>query len=78
MLYLVNTEAGALSGGSKNYRITNWPGTLEFSTAYMRRGYHNIAGRRYDVWFYFAGKRWHGVQYGDNTQILHCRQTKTA
>lgn len=34
-------------------------------------------GVRYDTWFTGPdGKQWHAVQYGDNTQIAHCRRTK--
>jgi hypothetical protein len=59
-------------------RVTNWPGSLEFWTGPVRKGRHNIAGRRYDVWFTGPdGKDWHGVQYGENTQICHCRRTKS-
>lgn len=56
--------------------VTNWPGTLEIPVPTPKVGLHNIAGRRYDVWFDFEGRTWHGVQYGDNTQILHCRKLK--
>lgn len=68
-LYLTKNEKGA-------YRITNWPGSLVFCTTYASKGKHNIAGTRQDVWFKFNDKLWHGVQYGNNTQICHCRQTK--
>jgi hypothetical protein len=40
-------------------------------------GRHNIAGVRYDVWFRGPdGHVWWGVQYGDMTQICHCKRTK--
>ena len=65
MLYDTDTE------------LTNWPGTLRFPSTYRRKGHHNIAGNRYDMWFHFDGFEWHGVRYGDNTQIVHCRRTKT-
>lgn len=56
--------------------ISNWPGTLSF-TAYITVGRHNIAGNRYDAWFTGPdGKKWHGVTYGDNTQICHCKKIK--
>jgi hypothetical protein len=59
--------------------VTNWPGTLRFRTGAPHVSRHNIAGKRYDVWFTGPdGKTWHGVQYGDNTQICHCRRTKSA
>lgn len=57
--------------------VTNWPGTLKL-TAFVRQGRHNIAGKRYDAWFTGPdGAKWHGVTYGDNTQICHCHRTKT-
>lgn len=87
-LYLT-LEAGAVTDGRampmndheaarKAWKVSNWPGSLEIRPLMVRKGYHNMARVRYDVWFRFDGKTWHGVQYGDNTQILHCRQTKAA
>lgn len=58
-----------------NARVTNWPGTLEFHPSYVRTGKHNMAGRRYDVWFRGPdGRNWHGVTYDNNTQLCHCRR----
>ena len=59
-------------------RVTNWPGTLSIPCTGVKIGNHNIAGRRYDVWFAFEGYWWHGVQYGHNTQVCHCKKTKEA
>lgn len=56
--------------------VTNWPNTLRLPVYGLRKGYHNIAGKRFDFWFNFNGKQWHGVQYGENTQIAHCKQLK--
>jgi hypothetical protein len=57
-------------------RVTNWPNSLSFK-GHVSKGRHNIAGTRYDVWFTGPdGHRWHGTQYGDNTQICHCKRTK--
>lgn len=56
-------------------KITNWPSSLEFKGRY-RKGSHNMAGSRYDVWFTFENTNWHGVQYGENTQIVHCKRIK--
>ena len=57
--------------------ITNWPGSLRFDFGEVRVGRHNIAGKRYDAWFRGPdGAAWHAVQYGDNTQICHCRRVK--
>lgn len=56
--------------------VTNWPQTLIFKVR-GHIGCHNIARRRYDVWFTGPdGFKWHGVTYGDNTQICHCKRTK--
>lgn len=78
-LYLTYTSPVVLRGNYKpigNATVSNWPGTLKISATF-RKGRHNIAGTRYDVWFTGPdGKSWHGVQYGENTQICHCRRMK--
>ena len=73
-LYLVKTTKQET--GLPFYHITNWPGSLSFDITNRRVGRHNIAGVRYDVWFVFEGFYWHGVTYGDNTQLCHCKRTK--
>ena len=56
--------------------VSNWPGTLEYPCT-IRRGCHNIAGTRYDCWFTDSdGHKWHGVQYGENTELCHCNRLK--
>jgi hypothetical protein len=58
-------------------RLTNWPGSLQFRAHAMKEGRHNIAGTRIDVWFIGPdGARWHGTQYGEWTQLCHCRRVK--
>lgn len=73
VLYLITTpDSGTHAYGSA--KVTNWPNTRAFTGRY-RRGHHNRAGHRYDAWFKGPdGKPWHGVQYGDNTQIVHCNR----
>ena len=66
MLYLT-TDNG-------RYVLTNWPGTLKINVLRSSVGKHNIARKRYDVWFDYDGAPWHGVTYGDNTQICHCKR----
>ena len=72
------------SNGQFNYmwhtwKITNWPGTLKFNVVRASKGVHNMAGVRYDVWFHGPrGMTWHGVQYGNNTQIVHCKRLKAS
>lgn len=59
--------------------VSNWPGTLKIKTTAQRKGEHRAFGRRsvrYDVYFMWRGKRWHGTQFGDNTQICHCKRLK--
>jgi len=68
-LYLVQDKTGS-------NRITNWPNSLSFPVNHIRKGRHNIASCRYDCWFSFEGQQWHGVQFGDNTQIIHCKRIK--
>jgi hypothetical protein len=56
--------------------ITDWPGKLRFKCR-VKAGRHNMARVRYDAWFTGPdGKPWHGVQYGNNTQIIHCKRVK--
>ena len=62
--------------GAEQWYITNWPSTINIPVGVVNIGDHNIARVRYDVWFQYAGHNWHGVQYGDNTQIVHCRAVK--
>lgn len=65
------------SDSREDNRVTNWPGSLSFRTGYIRKGRHNFAGTRYDTWFTGPDeKTWHAVQYGENTQIAHCRRVK--
>ena len=78
MLYLTQKDKEmyvkpGLSGKVPVWTLTNWPGSLKIEPYNIRFGRHNIAGRRYDVWFTFEGQQWHGVRYGDNTELCHCR-----
>jgi hypothetical protein len=57
------------------WQVSNWPGSLKFN-AYVKKGAHNIAGSRYDAWFTGPdGKEWHGVNYGEMSQLCHCRRS---
>ena len=70
MLYLCKNDTG-------KYGLTNWPGSLRFPVRHVRKGKHNIAGSRYDAWFCdSAGREWHAVQYGEWTQVAHCRRLR--
>ena len=56
--------------------VTNWPGSLRLAVMRETVGRHNMAGKRFDVYFRFEGQSWHGVQFGSNTQICHCNRIK--
>ena len=60
--------------------VTNWPGTLSLRAYTDRKEHgHNWGLSRTDVWFEDAhGNGWHGVHYGDNTQLCHCKKLKGA
>lgn len=79
ILYFVKTKKESpIPNGSPFWvpEITNWPGTLRIPVLNVRTGHHNIAEKRYDVYFMFEGKNWHGITYGDNTQVCHCKVLK--
>lgn len=64
-------------GTGRQWSVGNWPGSLRFPVRHAKIGSHNIAGRRYDVWFDGPdGYVWHGTQYGDWTMVVHCKRTR--
>ena len=72
---MIKTGQGVLYLTDKG--ITDWPGRLVFKPYHRTKGRHNIARTREDVWFIGPdSKRWHGVLYGHNTQVVHCNRTK--
>ena len=59
------------------YFVSNWCDTLKYPVYTLSTGRHNMAGTRTDVWFKDGRKRWwHGVQYGDNSDICRCQLLK--
>lgn len=66
VLYLVNNDK----------EVTDWPGHLRFNVTYKSSGKHNFGIKRIDLWFNFNGYVWHGVHYGDNSDLVYCKQTK--
>lgn len=58
------------------YYISNWPGTFKIRIWTIKKGNHNIAGTRSDVWFCYAGHSFHGVQYGACSQICHITRVR--
>lgn len=61
-------------------RLTNWPDTFSVLITYRKRGRHNVAHVRYDMWFELEGEDgrhfYHAVRYGDNTQVAHVTRVK--
>ena len=77
-LYLTHEAFYPLHGNYTDGTIQNWPNNLTFPCR-VKKGQHNIAGSRYDAWFIGPdGNKWHGVQYGEWTQIIHCKRMKGA
>lgn len=54
-----------------HFVVSNWPGTWKANPFRVSIGRHNMAGKRYDVYIAYNGRKFHGVTYGDQTQI--CR-----
>ena len=76
-LPLYFTPAVSANGHTTPAMVHNWPGTLSFRVRYTRKGKHNMAGTRLDVWFNGPdGFIWHGTQYGEWTDIIHSKRTK--
>ena len=74
---MIETGKAILYLNDKGRTVSNWPNSLTFHTGAIKKSFHNIARWRYDFWFTGPDKAtWHGVQYGDNTQIAHCKRTK--
>ena len=60
----------------RSFYVANWPNSLRIPVESFRHGRHNLAGTRTDVWFTVGRRKWHGVNYGHNTQIVHCKRLK--
>ena len=59
----------------ESYEIRNWPGTLKIK-AYGNIGYHNMAYVQRNVWFNIGDKKYHGVQYGNDSEICYIKRIK--
>jgi hypothetical protein len=77
ILYLMREQSTPWENDNLyTHYVTNWPNSLRIQCGVPKISKHNIAGTRYDVWFRFEGQNWHGVQYGENTQVCHCKRLK--
>lgn len=75
VLYLTWRSDTGRGGASRAY-VSNWPGTLRLPVYASRKGRHNLARTRYDVWFRFEGREYHGVQLGEWSDICRVRRVK--
>ena len=66
VLYLVNNDK----------EVTDWPGHLRFNVTHKSTGKHNFGIKRTDIWFVFENHYWHGIHYGENSDLVYCKQTK--
>lgn len=83
---LRETGAGALylftakKDGQSFYNPTHvgtWASTEteRISITSFRKSRNNFGAQRLDIWFYLDGRRWHGVNLGDN-DIVRVKRTK--
>ena len=56
--------------------VVNFPSSLKLRIWMVHEGRHNIAGIRRDVWFDFNGNNFHGVQYGNFSELCYIRRVK--
>lgn len=54
--------------------VGSWDGSVRFSCSY-RESRNNWGAQRTDVWFAIDGRKWHGVNLGDNN-IVRCKRLK--
>lgn len=74
---MIKTGKATLYLDMSKKQVTNWAASLIFPTFNIRKGQHNIARTQYNTWFVGPDQFvWHAVQYGENTQIAHCKRTK--
>jgi hypothetical protein len=58
------------------YGLFTWPGIEIARTADYKQS-RSYNGKLYlTVYFIFEGKRWYGRHYGDDSDLIHCKQLK--
>lgn len=58
--------------------FTNWPGSFRVSVdSYGKRSFNNFGAPRTDFWFFWEGRRYHGVNVGDNSQCATVKVVKS-
>lgn len=71
-------KTGKLSGYFNGNEFLNWPGTFRVKVNYIRKSWHNMAGRdgRTDFWLMFEGRRYHGIHIGHSHTCATIKLTK--
>jgi hypothetical protein len=57
-------------------KLFNWPSTLIIIPIFTKKGKHNKAKTRFDIYFKFEDTNWHGIQYGSSSQLTYCKKLK--
>lgn len=60
----------------ENGFFTNWPGTLKIPVYAVKKSFNNFGAPRYDFWFSWHGRNYHGVHVGDQSQIARVMRVK--
>lgn len=70
-------ETKKLQGYLHGNEFTNWPGTFRIPLGIYRRvSRNNFGAKRTDFWATWEGRRYHGVQVGDNTECAWIKEVK--
>lgn len=67
--------------GKRNLKVkisvSNWCGSLSYPVDLVRVGNGGIAKVRRDIYFTdHKGANWHGVQFGNESQLVYCKRLK--
>jgi hypothetical protein len=59
--------------------LSNGVNTLKIMIDSVKKSNNRMFGLRYDIWFKYAGKNWHGIKMGnDYFNVVKCKVKKVA
>ncbi len=65
--------------GPEGAVVSNWPGLRSFGSVTSAWVLTTLPVGAVDVWFTDSdGREWHGINYGHNSQLCHCRRLRVA
>ena len=68
--------SGQASPGGK-ISVSNWCGSLSYSVELVRVGNGGMSKIRRDIYFTdHKGRVWHGVQFGNKSELVYCKRMK--